>query len=53
MRQAIAATSDELDAAAATAAWERALAVPPHDDPPVWIHGDLHGGNLHPVSSLD
>jgi aminoglycoside phosphotransferase (APT) family kinase protein len=27
--------------AAVTAAWERALAAPPWDGPPVWHHGDL------------
>src|SRR5262249_7164623 len=25
--------------------WERALAVPPSDGPPVWHHGDLDAGN--------
>jgi aminoglycoside phosphotransferase (APT) family kinase protein len=29
------------DAPAVTAAWERALAAPPWDGPPVWHHGDL------------
>ncbi len=32
--------------AAARAAWERAVAVPPYAGPAVWIHGDLHPGNL-------
>lgn len=27
-------------------AWERALAAKAWDAPSVWIHGDLHGGNL-------
>ena len=27
--------------ASVTAGWERALAAPPWDDPPVWHHGDL------------
>jgi aminoglycoside phosphotransferase (APT) family kinase protein len=28
-----------------TAAWERALAAPPWDGPPVWHHGDLDARN--------
>lgn len=35
-----------LDAGAATAAWEDALTAPAWDRPPVWLHGDLHAGNL-------
>ncbi len=35
-----------IDGAAATAAWEAALAAPQWDGPPVWIHGDLLPGNL-------
>jgi aminoglycoside phosphotransferase (APT) family kinase protein len=31
--------------AAVTAAWERALAAPPWDGPPVWHHGDLDARN--------
>jgi len=31
---------------AAAAQWEAALQAPPHDGPPVWIHGDLQPGNL-------
>jgi aminoglycoside phosphotransferase (APT) family kinase protein len=45
-RAAIAALRDELDAGAATAAWEAALAAPAWRGPPVWLHGDLHSGNL-------
>lgn len=30
---------------AVTAAWERALAAPPWDGPPVWHHGDLDARN--------
>jgi aminoglycoside phosphotransferase (APT) family kinase protein len=26
--------------------WERALSTPPWSEPPSWIHGDLHPGNL-------
>ncbi|MGW3180213.1 aminoglycoside phosphotransferase family protein [Kitasatospora sp. NPDC001119] len=45
-RKAIAAVADLVDAPAATAAWERALAAPAPDGPPVWLHGDLQPGNL-------
>lgn len=36
----------EIDTAAATTAWEKALAAPEHTGPPVWVHGDLAGGNM-------
>jgi aminoglycoside phosphotransferase (APT) family kinase protein len=45
-RAAIAALCDELDAGAATAAWEAALSAPAWRGAPVWLHGDLHSGNL-------
>jgi len=32
--------------AAARTAWERAVAAAPYAGPAVWIHGDLHPGNL-------
>ena len=35
-----------IDAAAATRVWEEALAAPPHQGPPVWVHGDLEGNCL-------
>jgi aminoglycoside phosphotransferase (APT) family kinase protein len=35
-----------IDAAAALAQWEAALAAPAWDGPPCWLHGDLHGANL-------
>lgn len=35
-----------IDINAATAAWETAMRVPEWNGPPVWIHGDLHPGNL-------
>jgi aminoglycoside phosphotransferase (APT) family kinase protein len=35
-----------IDVDAATEAWEQALEVPPWAGPPVWVHGDLLGGNL-------
>ena len=31
---------------AVLAAWETALAVPPWDGPPVWLHGDPHPANI-------
>jgi aminoglycoside phosphotransferase (APT) family kinase protein len=34
------------DEARALAVWERAVAAAPWDGPPVWVHGDLHPGNL-------
>jgi len=35
-----------LDTDAVTAAWEAALRAPAWHGPPVWLHGDLHAGNL-------
>jgi aminoglycoside phosphotransferase (APT) family kinase protein len=31
---------------AVLALWERVLPTPPWSGPPVWVHGDLHPGNL-------
>lgn len=45
-RAAIASLGGELDTHAVTAAWETALRTPAWEQPPVWIHGDLSGGNL-------
>lgn len=45
-RQAIDAASELIDADAARALWEEALAAPRHPDPPVWVHGDLEGNCL-------
>jgi len=45
-REAILALGDILDVEAMTVAWDRALAAPPWNDPPVWVHGDLQSGNL-------
>jgi aminoglycoside phosphotransferase (APT) family kinase protein len=45
-REALGQLRDDLDADAVTGAWEAALAEPPWEEPPVWIHGDLQGGNL-------
>jgi len=37
---------DLIDVAAATRLWLDALAVPAWSDSDVWLHGDLHAGNL-------
>ncbi|NKE48711.1 aminoglycoside phosphotransferase family protein [Roseomonas frigidaquae] len=44
-RAAIAGLGDEIDAPAALAIWDAALASA-WDAPPVWIHGDVAPGNL-------
>lgn len=46
VREALAALDGIVDVDASAAAWEVALAAPPWDGPPVWIHGDLYPGNL-------
>lgn len=45
-RTAIARLDGILDTDAVTMAWDAAPQTPPWELPPVWIHGDLHGGNL-------
>jgi aminoglycoside phosphotransferase (APT) family kinase protein len=45
-RRAIDQASHLIDAAAATAVWDEALAAKPYADPPVWVHGDLEGNCL-------
>jgi aminoglycoside phosphotransferase (APT) family kinase protein len=45
-RRALTALGDLVDAHVLTAVWERALAAPDWDGPPVWIHGDLDSRNL-------
>ncbi|MYV98636.1 aminoglycoside phosphotransferase family protein [Streptomyces sp. SID3343] len=45
-RVAIADLADLFDTDALTARWEAALRAPGWTGPPVWIHGDLHAGNL-------
>ena len=45
-RAAIAKLNDVLDTDAVTAAWDEASDAPAWEGPPVWIHGDLHAGNL-------
>lgn len=46
IRDSLHQLADEPDAAALTAAWEDALALPDYDGDPVVIHGDLIPGNL-------
>ncbi|BFT73787.1 aminoglycoside phosphotransferase family protein [Paenibacillus sp. P36] len=46
VRAAIVTLHDIVDADAATAVWEAALQAPVWQGKPVWIHGDLHPGNL-------
>lgn len=49
VHRAIEELRDDLDARtleAAAAVWQAALDAPPWDRPGVWIHGDLHGGNM-------
>lgn len=45
-REAITSLHDIYDAHLVTDIWESALTVPVWSGPPVWIHGDLHAGNL-------
>ena len=45
-RDAIAALHDVFDAGQVTAAWDAAVETPVWNGVPVWIHGDLHAGNL-------
>lgn len=45
-RRAIDGAAHLVDADAALAVWEQALAAPPHEDAPVWVHGDLEGNCL-------
>jgi len=45
-RAAIASLEATIDSETALGAWEAALRTPTWDAPPVWIHGDLHSGNL-------
>ena len=45
-RDAIAALKDLIDANEVTAAWDAAIETPAWNGQPVWLHGDLHAGNL-------
>jgi aminoglycoside phosphotransferase (APT) family kinase protein len=46
VRESIEQLRGEIDAAAATEVWERALDAPDWDAPLLWIHGDLDRRNL-------
>jgi len=46
VRAALPQLAEEIDAAAALAAWEQALAAPGWHGAPVWVHGDLMPANL-------
>ncbi|MCR5875403.1 aminoglycoside phosphotransferase family protein [Phenylobacterium sp. J426] len=45
-RESIAEAADELDVEIVTAAWAELASAPEHEGPPVWLHGDLHEGNI-------
>ena len=45
-RDAIAALRNVIDADEVTAAWDAAIETPAWNGAPVWLHGDLHSGNL-------
>ena len=40
---AIEYAGDLIDTAAAREVWDRAVAAPPYDGPPIWVQGDLEG----------
>lgn len=45
-REAYAQLDEEFDRGRILSLWNEALQAPEWTDPPVWIHGDLHEGNL-------
>lgn len=45
-RKAIKALSGKIDTDTVTGIWDLSLDAPVWHGPPVWIHGDLHSGNL-------
>ncbi len=45
-RESIAEAADELDLETVTKAWAEMSSAPPYEGPPVWLHGDLHEGNI-------
>jgi len=45
-RRSIAKLHGLVDTVALTDAWDAALAAPPWDGPPLWVHGDLDSRNL-------
>ncbi len=46
MREALNVLHGMIDVEAANIAWENALTKPIWNGAPVWIHADLHGGNI-------
>ncbi|MCX6367117.1 MAG: aminoglycoside phosphotransferase family protein [Armatimonadetes bacterium] len=46
VRRALTKLQGRIDSDTATKAWEVALQAPVWNHAPVWIHGDLHSGNL-------
>lgn len=46
VRNAITSLEGLVDTSAVTAVWDDTLRVPQWDGPPVWVHGDIHSGNL-------
>ncbi len=45
-RAAIESLNGIIETAPLTQAWNAALEIEPWDKPPVWLHGDIHAGNL-------
>ena len=45
-RAAITGLSDAYSETSLLRVWDHALRTPKHDGAPVWLHGDLHGGNI-------
>jgi aminoglycoside phosphotransferase (APT) family kinase protein len=45
-RAGIASLPGAYDKAALTEVWDFTLGVPVYEGPPVWLHGDLHAGNV-------
>jgi aminoglycoside phosphotransferase (APT) family kinase protein len=46
VRERAASLSDVVDDVAVVDRWAALSATPPWDRPPVWLHGDLHPGNV-------
>ncbi|MFF1632790.1 aminoglycoside phosphotransferase family protein [Leifsonia sp. NPDC058248] len=46
VRERLEHLAERHDVAPLIATWERALATPPWSGPAIWLHGDLHPGNL-------
>jgi aminoglycoside phosphotransferase (APT) family kinase protein len=46
LESALAAAGATIDGAAVQARWDELEARPPWGGPPVWLHGDLHPGNI-------